>query len=330
MKTVTYIGGSDYTMATIKEVAQLAGVSVATVSRVINNNGYVKADTKLQIEQAIKQLNYKPNEAARTLFKKKSKIIGLLLPDISNPFFMLIARGVEDIALKHGFQVLIGNSDNSLEKAKGYINTFNSHNCIGIISTAFDHHSITELIATQSLPVVFVDRLNKEQNGISTNHYRGGELQAQIVINGDAQHVLLLHEDLTIETFKLRYKGAKHVLEQVNIKVTDCPVSTLQDAKLFETILTTQYIDTIICSNDMIAIQVLGMIQQLNYKVPEAIQIVGYDNIPFSKMTYPQITTVDQSAYRLGTTAVSKLLNIDEADCEQIKLIIKKRQSTRN
>ena len=100
---------------------------------------------------------------------------------------MLIARGVEDIALKHGFQVLIGNSDNSLEKAKGYINTFNSHNCIGIISTAFDHHSITELIATQSLPVVFVDRLNKEQNGISTNHYRGGELQAQIVINGDAR-----------------------------------------------------------------------------------------------------------------------------------------------
>ena len=69
----------------------------------------------------------------------------------------------------------------------------------------------------------------------------------------------------------------------MNIKVTDCPVSTLQDAKLFETILTTQYIDTIICSNDMIAIQVLGMIQQLNYKVPEAIQIVGYDNIPFLK-----------------------------------------------
>ena len=73
MKTVTYIGGSDYTMATIKEVAQLAGVSVATVSRVINNNGYVKADTKLQIEQAIKELNYKPNEAARTLFKRNQK-----------------------------------------------------------------------------------------------------------------------------------------------------------------------------------------------------------------------------------------------------------------
>lgn len=317
-------------MTTIKEVAQLAGVSVATVSRVINNNGYVKLDTRKQIERAIKQLNYKPNEAARTLFKKKSKIIGLLLPDISNPFFMLIARGVEDIALKHGFQVLIGNSDNSLEKAKGYISTFNSHNCMGVISTAFDHHSIVELLETQDFPFVFVDRLNDQQHGVSTNHYRGGQLQARIVINGDAQCVLLLHEDLSIEVFNLRSRGAKDVLKQANIKVMEYSVSLLQDTVLFNKILQEHHIDSIICSNDIIAIQALGITQQLNYKVPEGIQIVGYDNIPFSKMTFPQISTVDQSAYHLGTTAVSKLLNIDGMCCEEIELTIKHRQSTRN
>ena len=95
-------------MATIKDVATLAGCSVATVSRAINNNGYVKAKTRLHIEEAIAELNYQPNEAARTLYKRKSKLIGLLLPDMSNPFFTLIARGVEDVALAHGYQVHVG------------------------------------------------------------------------------------------------------------------------------------------------------------------------------------------------------------------------------
>ncbi|MCG7339527.1 LacI family transcriptional regulator [Staphylococcus sp. ACRSN] len=317
-------------MTTIKEVAKMAGVSVATVSRVINDNGYVKESTKKHIEEVIKQLNYMPNEAARTLFKKKSKIIGLLLPDISNPFFMLIARGVEDIALKHGYQVLIGNSDNTLDKAKDYISIFNSHNCIGVISTAFDHHTITELIAYQHIPFVYVDRLSEKQHGVSTNHYQGGQLQANIVIKGNAKHVLIIHEDLSIEAFKLRYEGTKNMLTQEHISFHSCLATQIEDETQFERMISGSSIDTIICSNDVLAIKVLGMVQQLNYNVPNDIQIVGYDNIPFSEMTFPQITTIDQSAYHLGTKAVSKLLNIDDKPFEEIELIIKKRQSTRN
>jgi len=160
MKTVTKI--EVIFIVTIKEVAKLAGCSVATVSRVINNNGYVKAQTKIQIERAIHELNYQPNEAARTLYKRKSKMIGLLLPDISNPFFTLIARGVEDIALAHGFQVLIGNSDNDVDKAKEYLFTFNAYNCVGVIATAFADGQIQDQLDSlaKKLPSMVSDYFN--------------------------------------------------------------------------------------------------------------------------------------------------------------------------
>ena len=121
-------------MATIKEVAKYAGVSVATVSRALNRSGYVKEETRKKINKAIKDLNYRPNETARTLYKRKSKMIGLLLPDISNPFFTVVARGVEDEAMAKGYHIILGNGDGNEEKELAYINTFNVHNCSGIIA----------------------------------------------------------------------------------------------------------------------------------------------------------------------------------------------------
>lgn len=122
-------------MATIKEVAKYAGVSVATVSRALNRSGYVKEETRKKINKAIKDLNYRPNETARTLYKRKSKMIGLLLPDISNPFFTVVARGVEDEAMAKGYHIILGNGDGNEEKELAYINTFNVHNCSGIIAS---------------------------------------------------------------------------------------------------------------------------------------------------------------------------------------------------
>ncbi|MEB8126460.1 LacI family DNA-binding transcriptional regulator [Staphylococcus succinus] len=320
-------------MTTIREVAQLAGVSVATVSRVINNKGYVKQQTRQQIEHAITQLNYQPNEAARTLFKRKSKMIGLLLPDISNPFFTLIARGVEDIALEQGYQVLIGNSDNDVTKARDYLSTFISHNCVGMITTVIDEHVVENMLSQQGIPFVFVDRTNNERSGISTNHFEGGQRQAELILEGHGKHILIVHADLNIDAFKMRVDGIKAILQQHAVSYHFCNTEQLDEERQFLKMLNQYKIDSVICSNDLLAIKILGLIQQYHFKVPEDIQIVGYDNIPFSKMTYPQITTIDQSAYQLGQLAVSKLLNLYDENsnnqCDNVALIVKRRKSTR-
>ncbi|MEP9851857.1 LacI family DNA-binding transcriptional regulator [Staphylococcus aureus] len=320
-------------LATIKEVARLAGCSVATVSRAINNNGYVKAKTREQIENAITKLDYQPNEAARTLYKRKSKMIGLLLPDISNPFFTLIARGVEDVALAHGYQVLIGNSDNDIDKAKKYLSTFVAHNCTGMISTAVNENVIENVLNQYGIPFVFVDRTNNENEGISTNHFEGGKLQGLVISEGRAQNVLIAHADLKIDAFRLRVDGVKEMLELQGISYLLCEEETLDDEAQFMNLIYQNHIDSIICSNDLMAIKTLGFIQQHGLRVPSDVQIVGYDNIPFSKMTFPQITTIDQSAYRIGEVAVSRLLNLyDEGakyDVDQVEITVKRRESTR-
>lgn len=332
MKTVTQSGV--VFMSTIKEVAQLAGCSVATVSRVINNNGYVKGKTKEKIEKAIQQLNYQPNEAARTLFKQKSKIIGLLLPDISNPFFTLIARGVEDIAVKYGYQVLIGNSDNDSEKVKTYLSTFVSYNCAGLISTALNERDIENILKPIRIPFVFIDRTNIEHGGIATNHFEGGKLQAKIIHKGNAKNVLIVHEDLEISAFKQRIEGVECVLNEYDVKFMKMCAQAIDDNDKLIDCIEQQQIDSIICSNDLLAIKILGLIQQSGYVVPTDIQVVGYDNIPFSEMTFPQITTIDQSAYHLGELAVSQLLNLKGDQTSQlhneIALLVRKRASTRH
>ncbi|BBP92760.1 hypothetical protein BsIDN1_63780 [Bacillus safensis] len=108
-------------MATIKDVAKAAQVSVATVSRVLNDTGYVHSDTKIRVTQAMQELNYFPNEVARSLFKRESRLIGLILPDITNPFFPQLARGVEDEIHAHGFRLLFGNSDEDRAKENGLL-----------------------------------------------------------------------------------------------------------------------------------------------------------------------------------------------------------------
>ncbi|MER2064674.1 MAG: LacI family DNA-binding transcriptional regulator, partial [Alkalibacterium sp.] len=111
-------------MVTIKDVAEYSGVSVATVSRALNNSGYVGEKSRIKVEEAVKALGYYPNEVARSLYQKRSKMIGLLLPDISNPYFPLVAKGVEDYAQKNGYMIILGNVEDNTEKEDMYVKFF--------------------------------------------------------------------------------------------------------------------------------------------------------------------------------------------------------------
>lgn len=295
-------------MATIKEVAHYAKVSVATVSRAINGNGYVKQETRDKIEAAIQALNYQPNEVARSLNMKKSKLIGLLLPDMSNPFFTLVARGVEDIAMARGYHIMIGNGAMDETKELNYLSMFKVNQCSGVIASQLSTpHAFEQLHALQS-PCVLIDRAAEGDTCVEADHVQGGTLQAETILQGNATSVLLLYQNLDYTSFRARFDAAKKVLEEANVSVVTQLEGALTE-KLLERYIDTYTIDSIICSNDVMAFKVMQWLYTLNIKVPEEVQVVGYDDIPFATMFIPTLTTVRQPAYELGQQATQQLID---------------------
>ncbi|PTG22605.1 LacI family DNA-binding transcriptional regulator [Staphylococcus chromogenes] len=295
-------------MATIKEVAHYAKVSVATVSRAINGNGYVKQETRDKIEAAIQALNYQPNEVARSLNMKKSKLIGLLLPDMSNPFFTLVARGVEDMAMARGYHIMIGNGAMDETKELNYLSMFKVNQCSGVIASQLSTpHAFEQLHALQS-PCVLIDRAAEGDTCVEADHMQGGTLQAETILQGNATSVLLLYQNLDYTSFRARFDAAKKVLEEANVSVVTQLEGALTE-KLLEHYIDTYTIDSIICSNDVMAFKVMQWLHTLNIKVPEEVQVVGYDDIPFATMFIPTLTTVRQPAYELGQQATQQLID---------------------
>ncbi|HON72849.1 MAG TPA: LacI family DNA-binding transcriptional regulator, partial [bacterium] len=147
-------------MATIKDVAEKAGVSVMTVSRVINNNKYVSQETREKVEQAMEELGYIPNALAHGLITKKTHVLGLIVSDITNPFFTTIARGVEDTAIKNGFNTILCNSDEDVEKEERYIELLLRKRVEGIILSPADcdKRRRIEQIISRKIPLVLIDR----------------------------------------------------------------------------------------------------------------------------------------------------------------------------
>ncbi|WAG30763.1 LacI family DNA-binding transcriptional regulator [Staphylococcus chromogenes] len=295
-------------MATIKEVAHYAKVSVATVSRAINGNGYVKQETRDKIEAAIQALNYQPNEVARSLNMKKSKLIGLLLPDMSNPFFTLVARGVEDMAMARGYHIMIGNGAMDETKELNYLSMFKVNQCSGVIASQLSTpHAFEQLHALQS-PCVLIDRAAEGDTCVEADHVQGGTLQAETILQGNGTSVLLLYQNLDYTSFRARFDAAKKVLEEANVSVVTQLEGALTE-KLLERYIDTYTIDSIICSNDVMAFKVMQWLHTLNIKVPEEVQVVGYDDIPFATMFIPTLTTVRQPAYELGQQATQQLID---------------------
>lgn len=297
-------------LATIKQVAEEAGVSVATVSRVLNGNGYVHEDTRKAVENAIGKLNYRPNEVARSLYHHKSKLIGLIIPDIINPFFPQLARGVEDYLQQKGYHLIIGNSDESHEKEVKYIETFRQHNVMGVISTTSEK---TLSRGNITLPIVLLDRAQDDFPSVYADQALGGKMQAEQLLMRGSRKITLLRGPGSVRTGKERFLGALKVLAESNARfqVLDTSFSyqgaTKTAKQLFELYPDT---DGIIASNDIVASAVLREALLRGKKIPEKLQIIGYDDSPFSELLYPALSTIHQPAYEMGREAARLLIEV--------------------
>ncbi|MEO2259103.1 LacI family DNA-binding transcriptional regulator [Paenibacillus amylolyticus] len=301
-------------MTTIKDVAQLAGVSVATVSRVINDRGYVHADTRKKVEDAVKALNFSPNEVARSLYKRKSKLIGLLLPDIANPYFPQLARGVEDRMQEQDYRLIFGNSDEDERKEQDYIQTFIQNNVVGVISsTNYPHSSIYEKL---KIPVVFLDRTSLDRPSVYADGREGGRLAAREIIKRGSRRITVMQGPSQIRPAQDRFEGAIEIIRDAGLdyRVIQTTSFSINEAGVWAEELFRKYADTdgVIASNDIAAMAVLHEAARIGRKVPDDVQVIGFDDIPMSSLLSPALSTIHQPAYEMGREAAGLLIQLVE------------------
>ena len=297
-------------MATISEVAKLAKVSVATVSRYLNNSGYVGAKSRESIESAIKELNYVPSEVARSLSTKQSDIIGLIIPDIKNPFFPELARAVEDTAFEYGYTVILCNSDESVDKEKHYLQKLTKKYVAGIILTTITEQE--QHWQNVNLPIVALDRpIDSRIPTVTTNNKIGARLATEYLIQSGAKKLLCISGPKTFGSTRTRVDGFEAVIKEqgVEANIIESPYDfEIAEKVVFDYLQKNPSIDGIFACSDASALGALKAAHRLKIQIPEELQIVGFDGIQVGNFVTPSLTTVAQNIYQLGETAAKLLI----------------------
>ena len=303
-------------MATMKDVAKLAGVGVGTVSRVINKNESVKESTRLKVEKAIKELNYTPNEIARTLKISQSKTIALILPTIWHPFFSELAYYTEENVWKRGFKMILCNSSSKKEKEIEYLDMLKQNKVDGII--AITYNDIDRYVSS-NLPIVSIDRHFSEGVAyVTSDNYNGGKLAVNKLIENGCKKIAFMgtHNERNTDVDNRR-KGFEEesIAKNIEYKIFD-EIETGQDLEdnMEKFLRQNINIDGIFTINDFFGLRVIKILEKLNKKIPKDIKFIGYDGV---KMSYEQdfiMSTIRQPVEQMAKEAVEMLFKMIEGD----------------
>lgn len=292
-------------MPTIKDVAKKANVSVATVSRVINNTGYVNIDTKKIVQVAIEELGYVPNELARSLFRKRSNIIGLIVPHISTYFFAELIESIEDAVTENGFKLMIFNSKDDIELEKKYLNILNQYNVDGLILVA-NTKSAKEYMKLNT-PILTIDHIIDDTiPSITSDNVLGGVMAAKKLVQSGCKNIIHLRGPSDLITVVDRARGFYQVIDENNIDCysfdLDFKTPDINDIEMF--IKKHPDVDGIFCSSDIIAFYAISVLKKLGYKIPKDVEVIGFDNIELSDVFLPKLTTIAQPIEQIGKEAI--------------------------
>lgn len=309
-------------MATIKDVAGVSGVTVTTVSRVLNNRGYISEATRKKVYDAMEQLNYRPNEMARSLLRKKSNLIGLIIPTIAHPFFSELTNYIEYYAYKLGYKILLCNSYQDSVKEKEYIMMLKSNQVDGIIMAS--HTLEIEEYLNLKLPIVAIDRMfSKSIPFITSDNYNGGVDATNLLIDKGCKKLAHISGTFELETpANNRYKGFLDVVNERNIEhvilETKLGISENYEEIVYKLFEDNPDIDGIFASSDMIGISVIKVAKELGKEIPRDLKIVGYDDITFSSLVVPTLTTIQQPIEKMGEVVIQIL--IDQIEEKEVSL----------
>jgi LacI family transcriptional regulator len=308
--------------AGMKDVASLAGVAVGTVSNVLNHPDLVRPLTRARVEAAMEELGFIPNGSARQLRAGRSRCLGLVVLDVTNPFFTEVARGVEDYAQAAGYAVILCNSDEAHDKERQYLRVLEEQRVRGILITPV-HGRSPELrrIRDRGTPVVLLDRPGSAgQCSVAVDDRRGGEIAVSHLLALGHRSIALVNGPTAIRQCADRRKGAYHAVEQAGLDpaavLTELTVPAMNArggaAAADDLRRAARAATAVFCTNDMLALGLLRGLGQAGATVPGDIAVVGYDDIEFVADAAVPLTSVRQPKYQLGRAAAELLL--EEAD----------------
>lgn len=314
-------------MASIREVAKLANVSPATVSRVMNGTANVDTEKKERVLRAISETGFIPNEVARSLFKKSAKIIGLVLPSIENPFFTQMASAVEKEADANGYRVLLYNTGNDFEKEKSAIQMLLSMNADGIILTRSDER-LKPYVESCTVPIVITDTLfsgGEADAYVYSDHYQGGRLAAQHLIDCGCRKLVCIRGLQGIVSARARYEGFRAVCNEhgIEARYVDCDYTFAKGLEASEYMLE-KYpdVDGVVACNDMVAISAFKVLHRKGIQVPEQVQLIGFDDIDLASLMSPGLTTIAQPIKEIGRQAAELIIKNEEHNLGEKRYIL--------
>lgn len=300
-------------MATLKDVARESGLTVGTVSRVLNNRGYISDKAREKVEEAMKKLNYRPNEVARSLSRSSTNTIGVIVPHIRHPYFTEMISNLENQAYKKGYKILLCNSRSIQEKEREYIEICTSNKVAGIILCSGTVP--VEVFDEIGIPVVTIERfLDNGTAAVECDNRQGGALAAEKLISCGCRH--LLHVGNIGGLFMpadMRTEGFREVCERENVPFVELLTEEIQYnsmkyGELIEDALQ-KYPETdgLFANSDVIAAQTLQICRKLGIAVPERLKVIGFDDVFLATLTTPQLTTVHQPIKEMAEIAINLL-----------------------
>ena len=300
-------------MATLKDVAREAGLTVGTVSRVLNNRGYISNNARKKVDEAMKKLNYRPNEMARSLHSKSTNTIGLIVPHIRHPYFAEMISNLENEAYKNGYKILLCNSQSIREKEREYIDICTSNRVAGLIlcSGTVDTKVFDEI----DIPVITVERfLDNGTACVECDNRQGGALAAERLISCGCNNLVHIGNIGTIPMpADMRTEGFREVcasrnISFVEVSTQEAQYNSMKYDEMIESVLR-EYPETdgMFLNSDVLAAQALQVCRKLQISVPDRMKIVGFDDVNIASLTTPQLTTIHQPVKEMAEIAVNLL-----------------------
>ena len=317
--------------STIVDVAREANVSIQTVSRVINNKGEISPATRQRVEEAIQTLGYRPSSVARGLVSRRTRSLGLLVPDITNPFFSGLARGVEDFARERGHTVFVCNAIEDAQREAEMFASLEDKQVDGMIvcSPRLPDKELLPLLERHAASVVVNRVLPTSSAGIvRVDAFEGARLAVQHLLHSQRRVIAFLAGPASSFVAHERIRGYTRALEAAGQSVepaliVTCPPYLHTGQQVASALLAARPdIDGLVCYNDVVAIGVLQACREHGVRVPEDLALVGFDDIPFAAFVTPALTTLRVPIYEIGTQAARMLFARLEGKPEPQEIIL--------
>jgi LacI family transcriptional regulator len=305
---------------TIRDVAKAAGASVSTISAALNNSDYVSAETRGRIEEAIKALRYRPNDLARGLRLQKTHSIAIVVPDLSNNFYIELVRGAKDYSASANYTVLIGDSRESWEEERNYLDSFHRRRVDGVVRVpAINAAGGKARSVLGNLPVVYADRHPLARDSfvgrVGVDNTRAAETATRYLLSLGHRQIGVIAGDASGGTSLDRLQGFMHAIRSAKIRMDRSMIHTghndMESGHFHAMQLLTrvQRPTAIFCTNNMMALGTLAAIQEIGLACPEEISLLGFDDFYWATLLRPRLTVVRQPAREIGMVAARLLID---------------------